>query len=106
MLGHEKEIISLNYTPPTLDGAFSFQVSTVEVPNSPKWDDSVVNAYRNAPYWTNYKYDIKEKDGKPLENPASSEYEYAENSSRTKPSSGGQRIPEIDAQISEQNSSS
>lgn len=84
------DIISLNYTPPTLDGAFSFQVNTVEVPNSPKWDETVLRDYKEAQYWKNYKDIMKEKDGKMPET-KNTDLSYAENSSRTGSSSGGKK---------------
>lgn len=69
----------LKFTPPRLSNSFSFTVGEIEVPNSPKFDDTVLNAYKSA--WPGYSNVIKEKDGElPQEDTNNGGNSYASNS--------------------------
>lgn len=67
------------YEPPTLNNNFTVSIGEIEVPNSPKFDDSVLNTYKEA--WPLYKNKIKEEYGElEQEKTENSSYSYAEDS--------------------------
>lgn len=65
--------------PTLVGGRFNFNVDTITVPNSKKFDDECLNAYKSA--WGNHSSIIKEVDGEVEQrNYENSNYEYANNS--------------------------
>lgn len=67
--------------PPTLVGSFTgFKLNEIVVPNSPKFDDEILNKYKSASGWSSHSSIIREEDGEiEQEQTSNSDYEYAEN---------------------------
>ena len=65
--------------PTLVGGHFSFNINDITVPNSLKFDDTVLNAYKTA--WSSHSSIIKEEDGEiEQQNYENSNYSYANNS--------------------------
>lgn len=68
-----------NQVPTLVGGHFSFNINDITVPNSLKFDDTVLNAYKTA--WSSHSSIIKEEDGEiEQQNYENSDYSYANNS--------------------------